>query len=191
MSKTLNVSPQFYGAVKKAREAGEYLNEQVEKLDDRVRGAADAQNRIDELETVYAEKQRIADLDLELQIRGNKLTAFSRIANETGHAVITDVELQALNTTIDGANDRLIEAVTKCEGKGKAALHSAVASTKSAAALELAETKAQLSNAHTQIAFLTDQVSQMRVDNAAQRETATAMVEAATRSQVNVTNSGK
>lgn len=188
---TINVSPQFYKAIKNLKEAGDFALDQTTKFQDLIDAVPAAQEKLANLEAEYAERKRIADLNLSLAIKADKLNAANGIAKELNFELIFTRDLNTLQAAIAEADAKL-EAAVKAESvRGSIATSSAVKDAKNTAALELAETKAQLTNANTQISFLNDQLAQLREDNKAMRETAAQMVESATRSQVNVTNTGK
>jgi hypothetical protein len=183
-----NVSVQHHTHAKRVEEAAAFLIKKTTEYQTILDAVPAAEAKLAGLDAAYAEQQRIADLDLSLKIRENKTFAFIKIAGELNNAVISGAKLQALQNSINSAEQAQVDAVNKCEIRSKQAIDAAVATAKATAALEQAELRAQLTTAQSQLTFLTDQMAQMRVDNDAQRVTATAMVTAATRGQVNVTS---
>lgn len=124
------------------------------------------QNELESLEGVYADKVRVLNADLEIQVKENKRKVLTGLLSEFGLAEITKTDLGELQKDFEYAqrevtkeiNDAVAVAVDRANQTSDSNLKSALASHQ----VEIATYKAQAEAKDNQIGVLTSQVQDLR-----------------------------
>lgn len=126
----------------------------------------DLQEKMEKLEQELSEKERIAQLDLQLKIKSNKQEAMLQIANELGYALSKQEdydavlnEVEALKAKVASDDEELRNNLRKEYDRKVEAMKGAITSHHKA---ETAQLAANLEAARDKIDFLTSQLEEAR-----------------------------
>lgn len=133
MAKSVNFSPATKSSIKKLEaavstfgELFEELRQYTDKLEDNLEQQALVKEQTEEIEVQNAERQRIANLNLELAIKKDRKEAMERIARETDHVVLPEIYYEQLLAKQELVEKELNAAIGKEKGKAERAQKQAI-----------------------------------------------------------------
>ncbi len=187
------INPQFYTLMKKLQEATSPITQVVEDLESKVKDLDEAIVNFEEkekamaaLDATYENKFREAEIDLKLRMKENAIATIMDWAKANDYSVVSAADFKVMQDKAKTNDQEVSKLIGQVESTERAKYSQELKNKENQYLLEKAELQASYNVAIQQIKFLEQQLEQSRSLATQSMENAQRMVEAATKTSVNV-----